>query len=147
MSEKVLVVAAHPDDEIIGLGGTVARHAKSGDIIKTLIIGEGGASRVSDDHDKEILEALKSSAKTAAGELGVDPPIMLNLPDNRLDSLSLLEIIKPIEEIIDNFNPDVVYTHFHSDLNIDHRITSDAVLTACRPLPNTSVKSLYLFFN
>ena len=144
MKQKILIVAAHPDDEVLGVGGTASRHAKDGDTVETIILSEGITSR-NDAGSHEKLPELQASAKAAAKALGVNPPIILGLPDNRLDSLELLDIIKPIEDVIKRFSPNTVYTHHAGDLNIDHRITNSAVLTACRPTPESSVCRIYAF--
>ena len=139
----VIVVAAHPDDEILGPGGTLARHAREGDIVHILIVAEGATARKSgspDDADK-----LKNAAVCAAKAIGAETPRMLGLPDNRLDSMDLLDVIQPIEAIVREIAPATVYTHHGGDLNLDHRIVHQAVVTACRPLPGASVKKLYGF--
>lgn len=141
MKETVLVVAAHPDDEVLGCGGTIARHAKSGDSVNVLFIADGEGSRGS----LEGVGSRMRSAIEAARVLGANEPVFLNLPDNRLDSLDLLDIIKHIEIYIQEISPTIVYTHHPSDLNIDHNITCKAVMTACRPLPEHSISSIYAF--
>ncbi len=148
MSKKVLVIAAHPDDEILGCGGTLARHTKEGDVVHILIVAEGATSRDDDrnrDARSEEINDLSRSAGKAAAILGAEKPVFLGLPDNRLDSLSLLDVVKPIEVIVEDIQPDIVYTHYSGDLNIDHRIVSTAAMTACRPLPGSSVRAIYCF--
>lgn len=143
MSKNILVVAAHPDDEVLGCGGTIARHAATGDKVHILILAEGATAR--EGGGGEELAALREAAREAAKALGAEPPDFLGLPDNRLDTLPLLDVIKAIEAVIANVRPAVVYTHHAGDLNVDHRIAHQAVLTACRPLPGSSVKSIYAF--
>jgi LmbE family N-acetylglucosaminyl deacetylase len=143
MSKTVLIVVAHPDDEVLGIGGTAARHALSGDEVHVIIVAEGLTSRAEDAG--EGLGALHHAAGEAATILGCEPPILLGLPDNRLDTLALLDVIKPIETIINELQPAIVYTHTGSDLNVDHRVVHQAVVTACRPLPGSSVTCLYAF--
>ncbi len=140
---NVLAIAAHPDDEILGLGGTLARHVQKGDLVSVVIVGEGATSR--SNMDPGDLSVLHASSVAAAKILGYQVPTHLGLPDNRLDSLDLLEIVKKIEEVIADHNPDVIYTHHRGDLNVDHRIVFDAVRTAARPLPGRNVKALYAF--
>ena len=135
---KVQVLVAHPDDEVIGCGGTIARHVKNGDTVQVVFLADGFGSR-DGGNDRS------NPASGAAKFLGCNPPIFLNLPDNQLDTLPLLDIVKKIETIISRFKPDIVYTHNFSDLNIDHQITHRAVMTACRPQPGFSVKELYSF--
>lgn len=135
---KVLVVVAHPDDEVIGCGGTIARHVKNGETVQVVFLADGFGSRDNGvDRSKQ--------ANDAAIFLGCNPPIFLNLPDNQLDTLPLLDIVKKVEKIVSRFRPDIVYTHNFGDLNIDHQISHRAVITACRPQPGFSVKELYSF--
>lgn len=143
---NVLVVAAHPDDEILGCGATMARHAAEGDRVQALILAAGVTAR-GEPRDAPAsaadIEALRNSARAAAKEIGAQPPRFEGLPDNRLDGLDRLDIIKRVEAAVTEFEPDLVYTHFGGDLNIDHRITSEAVLTACRPLPESGIRAVY----
>ena len=143
MSKDILVVAAHPDDEVLGCGGTIARHAAEGDNVHILILAEGATAR--DGSGGEELTALRAAARNAAEVLGAEPPDFLGLPDNRLDRLPLLDVIKPIEAVVANVKPAVVYTHHGGDLNVDHRVVHQAVLTACRPLPDSPVRAIYAF--
>jgi len=146
--KRVLIVAAHPDDEILGCGGTIAKLVKKGYEVYTLILGEGITSRdkIRDrkKREKEILE-LKKQIHKANKILGVKEIFCFDFPDNRFDSVDFLDIVKTIEEIKNNIKPDIVFTHSKADLNIDHRITYKAVLTAMRPLPSESVKLIYSF--
>ena len=148
MSSKVLIVAAHPDDEILGAGGTILRHIASGDTVHIMIMAEGLTSRGKQNgalsYDKE-LSALHKTAYDVASFMGVSKLVMEKFPDNRMDIIPLLDIVKCIEEEVENFQPDIVYTHHFGDVNIDHQITHNAVLTACRPMPGTSVCQLLFF--
>ena len=146
--EKVLIVAAHPDDEVLGCGGTIAKHSKSGDEVKILIVAEGSTARQprrNKDDALEELTTLKKAAEVAASLLGAHELEMLGLPDNRMDSLDRLDVNKLIEEQIHSYNPSIVYTHHCGDLNVDHRRLHEAVVTACRPIPNHPVKHLLSF--
>ena len=145
---SILVAAAHPDDEILGCGGVLARHAAEGDRVHILIVAEGATARDSerDPRGREPeLTALRAAASRAASAIGAEEPHMLGLPDNRLDSLPLLDVIKPIEAFIEAVAPEIVYTHHAGDLNVDHRIVHQATVTACRPLPGSPVRTLYAF--
>jgi LmbE family N-acetylglucosaminyl deacetylase len=145
---SILIVAAHPDDEILGCGGTIARHVSIGDTVNILIVAEGVTSRDgrrSADGRSEELAALRHAAELAAKAIGAQPPRMLGLPDNMLDTLPLLDVIKPIEAIINEIKPQIVYTHHAGDLNVDHRVVHQAVVTSCRPLPESTVAAIYSF--
>ena len=140
MSQNILVVAAHPDDEVLGCGGTIARHADHGDKVTILLAAEGATSRGSQgNHNKykRELDSLAKSAQLSSDILGASELIHLDLPDNRLDSLDLLDIVKYIEDVSLKAQPDLVYVHHSGDLNIDHRILNQAVITAFRPLPGS----------
>lgn len=148
MTSSVLIVAAHPDDEILGVGGTAAWHATRGDRVVTMILAEGATSRdlVRDAGKRaQELAALKGAAAKAAAALGLAPPRFGGLPDNRMDSCDLLDVIKIVEALITEVDPDVVYTHHGADLNIDHCVTHQAVVTACRPMPGTRPRAIYSF--
>jgi LmbE family N-acetylglucosaminyl deacetylase len=141
----ILVIAAHPDDEVLGCGGTIAKLSKKNEIF-VLILGEGITSRNIIDNKKiEELSKLKREMFGANKILGTKEVFIDDLPDNKFDTVPLLDIIKIIESHIQKINPDVVYTHHREDLNIDHRITFDAVLTACRPIEGNPVKKLLSF--
>ena len=141
--KKILVVAAHPDDESLGCGATIAKLIKDGNEVRTLILGEGKSSR--DNYNPDDITSLKEEAKAANKCIGVTNVILCDLPDNKFDSLPILDIVKLIEPIIKEYQPEIIFTHHRNDLNIDHRITHNAVLTATRPLPNQSVKEIYSF--
>jgi LmbE family N-acetylglucosaminyl deacetylase len=148
MKQKVLVLAAHPDDEILGCGGTLALHSAKGDQITIMIMAEGITSR-SSVRDVTLCRAeltnLQQIALQAAQVLGVSDVRFAGLPDNRLDNLDLLDIVKIIEQVIDDIQPEIIYTHHYGDLNIDHQIIHQAAMTAARPLPNSSVRKLLFF--
>ncbi|MBI5223465.1 PIG-L family deacetylase [Candidatus Micrarchaeota archaeon] len=145
--KKILVVAAHPDDETLGAGATMARHIKEGDSVSVIILGTGLASRNEDknsDISREMLK-LREDSKKALGELGVKEVEFFDFPDNRFDSVDLLEIVKTIEKVIDRKKPEIIYTHHWGDMNIDHRMTFSAVMTATRPMLSCSVKKILCF--
>jgi LmbE family N-acetylglucosaminyl deacetylase len=145
MSDTVLVVAAHPDDEVLGAGGTIARHADAGDVVQVLIVAEGATSRQEQRDREQVANELTSLAKAAQSAsriLGATAVELLSLPDNRLDTLDRLDLIKQIEQRIDLHKPQVVYTHHAGDVNIDHRRLHEAVVTACRPTPGHPVRRL-----
>jgi len=145
---QVLVVAAHPDDEVLGCGGAIARHVDSGDEVQVLIIAEGSTSRQQQRDRAQVvdeLSALAKAAQTAGSILGAAGVELLDLPDNRLDSLDRLDLIKRIEECVERHQPECVYVHHAGDVNVDHRRLHEAVVTACRPTPRHVVKRLLSF--
>ena len=131
----ILVVAAHPDDEILGVGGTMARRAAEGDAIYALILGEGQTSRWRSRElaDAAVIGQLHKNTLDAAEVIGFSKVFFENLPDNRFDSVDLLDIVKKVENYIEDIQPNIIYTHHFGDLNIDHRLTFEAVITATRP--------------
>ena len=148
MGKRILVVAAHPDDEVLGCGGTVLRHVAAGDVVHTMIMAEGLTSRdETRDADGRCAElsALRTQAERAAAFMGVEKLILHGFPDNRMDEVALLDVVKKIETEVEVFQPEIVYTHHAGDVNIDHRIVHDAVVTACRSLPGQSVKTILFF--
>jgi len=148
VGKRVLVVAAHPDDEILGCGGTMALHSQRGDEVYVLILGEGVTSRDEkrdrERREKEIAE-LKHQVEAANKIVGTKKTFLFDFPDNRFDSVPLLDIIKVIEKVKNEVKPDIVYTHHHGDLNIDHQITFRAVMTAFRPMRGEKAKEVYSF--
>jgi LmbE family N-acetylglucosaminyl deacetylase len=148
MAKKILVVAAHPDDEILGCGGTIAAHAQAGDEVHVVIMAEGLTSRLAQRDTNAVqpeLANLADIARKANAMLGVASLTLHGLPDNRMDSLDRLDVIKLVEQELERITPAVVYTHHAGDLNIDHRVVHESVLTACRPMPGHSVQSLLFF--
>lgn len=136
---RVLTVAAHPDDETLGAGGTIARHAAAGDEVWVLILADGVTAR----HGH--VELQKECALRAADVLGVREVVFCGLPDQRLDALPLLDVIVPIEKCIAELRPHVVYTHFKEDVNQDHRVAFAATMVAARPVGDTSVRRLLCY--
>jgi len=147
MNKIILVVAAHPDDEVLGCGGTIARLAGEGHDVSVAILGEGITSRYDQRNqaDKNTVEALKTCSQQVADLLGAKKLFMFDLPDNRFDTVPLLDVIKIIERLIEKVKPKIVYTHHSGDLNIDHSIVHRATLTAARPLSGCPVKKIYAY--
>ena len=131
----ILVIAAHPDDEVLGCGGTAARLAKEGRDVFFAIMGEGITSRHEqrDMAEGEQLSQLKQNAHAAAKKVGAKNVFQHQLPDNRLDTVPLLEVVKLIEDLVNRIKPRVIYTHHPGDLNVDHGVIYRAVLTATHP--------------
>ncbi len=143
-----LVIAAHPDDEVLGCGATIARLADEGWAVHVVIMAEGSTSRNSkrdpDKHGKELSE-LSTCAEMANQILGVQSLKLIALPDNRMDAMELLDVVKIVEDEIEHHRPVIVLTHHAGDVNIDHLVVHDAVVTACRPQPGHQVKTLLFF--
>lgn len=146
-SKRVLVIAAHPDDEILGCGGTIASHIHRGDLVDVAILGEGLSARGNPGQYQLTpeKEALEKAAIEANRILGVTSIHRHQFPDNRLDSVDLIDVAKVVEDLIKKVNPNVVYTHHYGDLNVDHRMISQAVLTACRPMPGSNIETVLFF--
>jgi len=140
--KHVLIVVAHSDDETIGMAGTIRRHVEKGDIVKVVCMTDGVSAR-SNYADTEIVER-EMAAERASKILGFGWLKKLSFADNAMDSYPLLEIVKAIELINENFKPDFVYTHSGADLNVDHRVVATAVLTAFRPKADQSCKEIRL---
>ena len=144
---KVLVLGAHPDDEVLGCGGTISRLTREGNDVYVAILGEGITSRYDkrDMADLELLKKLQDRSRQVSKLLGVKELCLYDFPDNRFDTVPLIDIIKTIEKLINLLKPQIVYTHHSGDLNIDHVITHRAVMTATRPVENSPVKEIYAF--
>lgn len=125
----VVVVAAHPDDEVLGSGGTLARHVAQGDEVHAVVLSDGATSR----YPSEMTGVLAESAHKAAAVLGLASVRVGELPDQRLDTVPLIEVTNQVEAMLDELRPEFVYTHFPGDANVDHGLTARATWTACRP--------------
>jgi LmbE family N-acetylglucosaminyl deacetylase len=141
---NVLVVASHPDDEVLGCGGTLYNLKKNGAKISGLFLSDGESSRKHPKINKLILDRKKQAIK-AGKIIGIKKITFGNFPDNSMDSVPILKIIQFIENKIKAIKPDAIFTHFENDLNVDHQITSKAVITACRPTKDQTVKSIFFF--
>ena len=141
--ERILVVVAHADDEVLGVGGTIARCVSEGKAVHLLVLADGVSSR---KYSSEIdLERRVHASKCAQSILGISSCRYFDLQDNKMDSVPLLEIVRLLEPVMAELQPSIIYTHHHGDLNVDHRLTHAAVLTACRPIPRESVREIYGF--
>ena len=145
--KTVLIVAAHPDDEILGVGATAARHAAEGNAVYAFVLGEGQTSRGAHrgDIDRETVEELHRNTLESAKAIGFREVFFADFPDNRFDEVDLLDIVKAVEEKIRALKPQIVYTHYSGDLNVDHQYTARAVLTATRPIGDYCVEEIYAF--
>jgi LmbE family N-acetylglucosaminyl deacetylase len=148
MNKKILIIAAHPDDEVLGCFGTVAKFIKEGYEAYTLILGEGKTSRDEKrvvENKKDELNILNNEIKKANDIIGIKKVFVESFPDNRFDSVDLLDIVKTVSKVKDEIKPDLIFTHYEKDLNIDHQITYQAVITATRPMEDECVKEIYSF--
>jgi LmbE family N-acetylglucosaminyl deacetylase len=147
--KKILVIVAHSDDETLGMGATIARHAAQGDEVKLMVMTNGIGARVDNEQPSEDfiaqVKARQVASEKAANILGIKEIFQLDFPDNKMDTMALLTVVKAIEDVLEKYPPDVVYTHSRCDLNVDHVITHKAVLTACRPQKGTSVRKILSF--
>ncbi len=144
---KILTIAAHPDDELLGLGATIRKHVNSGHTADCIILGEGATSRYSarENANDQELSKLKDNSIKAGKIIGYENIYFSSLPDNRFDSVDLLDIIKELEKYIEKIKPEIIFTHHFGDLNVDHRLTFEATLTATRPFGKYCVKEIYCF--
>lgn len=146
MHKSILILAAHPDDEVLGCGGTIAKLAKDGASIHVAFFADGVFSRSSDLAAQQAhLASRRMAAHRACDILGVKSVSFGEFPDNRMDTIALLDIIKPIETLVVQCRPDIVFAHHAGDVNIDHRRIHEAVGAACRPQLGHPVKTLLCF--
>ena len=147
-NNDVLIIAAHPDDEVLGCGGTMVKHMQNGDDVHVLILAEGMTSRDATrnrDGRLDDLITLADTAKKANDIIGGTSLHLHDFSDNRMDSLDLLDVVKVVEGFIEKYQPSIVYTHHRGDVNIDHTVIHDAVIAATRPQPGHCVKTLLFF--
>ncbi len=129
-NNKILIIAAHPDDEILGCGGLISKFKKNSKI-QVIFLSDGLSSRTK---NKKKMKIRKSECLKLFSYLKIKMPIFFNFPDNKMDEVPLLNIVKKIEKIIKTFQPNIVFTHYEDCLNVDHRVAFKATITACRPI-------------
>jgi LmbE family N-acetylglucosaminyl deacetylase len=139
-NDTVLIIGAHPDDEVLGVGGSIAKHTAVGDEVHILILTEGSTQQYDDN---TIVEQKRKEAKRCAEHLGVKKVHFGDLPDMRLDSLPHVEVNAVIERICEKINPDVVYTHSKREINQDHVEAHKSTLVATRPNSGVSTVLAY----
>lgn len=144
MKDRILVLAAHPDDEVLGCGGTLARYSKEGCNVHVAFLADGVYSRTNASADSEK-ELRRSAASKALAILGVTSFSFSDFPDNRMDTVAGLDVAKVIEGLIETYNPTIVFTHHHGDVNVDHRKVHEATVVACRPQPSRKVHTLLCY--
>lgn len=142
---SVLIVAAHADDEVLGCGGTIARHIANGDDVSIVFMTNGVAARDNAEKKTNAISNRKIAAQLALRTLGVNDIHQFNFPDNRMDTIALLDVVQALEGVISLSKPDTIYTHFLNDLNVDHQFTHKAVMTACRPQQGSAVNKILSF--
>lgn len=146
MTHSILILAAHPDDEALGCGGTIAKLADEGATVHVAFLADGVLSRAGEQTAQQLeLTSRRAAAQKACEILGVKSVSFGDFPDNRMDTIPLLDITKAVEALISKHQPEMVFTHHAGDVNIDHRRLHEAVVTACRPQRSHPVKTLLCF--
>lgn len=149
--DRVLVIAAHPDDEVLGCGGTLARLAADGVELHVALLADGVGSRYGTEQrpDAGVMrqerEQRREAARRAADILGIRTVTFDEFPDNQMDTVPLLTIAQCIERIAGRLKPDAIFTHHAGDVNIDHRRIHEAIAAACRPQPGSGVQAIFCF--
>lgn len=139
---RILVLGAHPDDETLGLGGTIAKKSKNGDLVFSLIFTDGESARGS---NKLKIKRRREQAQEAAKTLGIKEIEFLDYEDQKLDTIPTVELSKKIEKAIKKWKPNIIFTHFYGDMNQDHRAIFDATLIAARPVPKSKILQLLCY--
>ena len=142
MNKDILIIAAHPDDEAIGCAGTIHKYVQNGYNVELLVATDGESARSKKEQDKVD---RKSALEKSANILGIKDIVQFDYPDNQLDTVPLLEIVKSIDAVIAKKRPEIIFTHYCNDLNIDHQIIHRATMTACRPQPKFCVREIYSY--
>lgn len=140
MRKKVMVIATHPDDEILGCGGVIAKHVSNKDIVKTVVVCEGMTLRYNDS-DIDLDKCRIKSAEV----LGVHESCCLYKRDQRLDTIPMLELVQAIEKEVNEFEPNIIYCQNGKDINYDHKMVFEAAQVAVRPL-NKNIEEVYTFY-
>ncbi|RMF64229.1 MAG: PIG-L family deacetylase [Calditrichaeota bacterium] len=138
---KVLVLAAHPDDEVLGCGGTIARFVEAGHKVNTVIFCENASVRYGASMNGQIEKMSRQCAEI----LEMAEPVFLRMSDQKLDTYSALEMAQTVEKVIQDFQPDMLLTHHGGDINEDHRVLFEAAMVATRPLPQNKIKTILTY--
>lgn len=146
MKKNILILAAHPDDEVLGCGGTIAKYLSQGHFIHVAFLADGISSRGGDkDQLVQELSLRRDAARNALNILGVESISFGDFPDNHMDKIATIDVAKQVELLIAQHKPDTVFTHHFGDVNVDHRKVYEATVVACRPQPNHCVKSILCY--
>ncbi|MEG0075285.1 MAG: PIG-L deacetylase family protein [Eubacterium sp.] len=140
---KILIIAAHPDDEVYGMGGTIAKLNRAGNEIYVLIVTEGCSTQYVGN--KDIILKKQKEAQIAGEILGIKAVMFSNLPDMKLDTVSHVAVNQVIEDAIRKIKPAIVYTHHRGDVNKDHRIVYESTMVAVRPIYTQCVKKILCY--
>lgn len=138
-TNKILVIAAHPDDEVLGCGGTVALHARAGADVTAVIVCEGESHRYGAEGVGQRFDI-----QCAANYLGIQDTLLLGFSDQRLDTISLVDVITPLEEVVRRFQPNIIFCQYGGDINRDHDLLFKALLVATRPTEKY-IQAIYAF--
>lgn len=144
----ILIVVAHPDDEVLGCGGTVTQLAAEGHAVHCLFMGQGKSSRYNNEESlqlKKEKENLRKEALAVKDILDIKELYFEDFPDQEYDTVPFLNLVKAVVKYKNKLKPNIIFTHHRGDLNLDHRLILEAVLTACRPLAEEAVKTIYSF--
>ena len=133
MPNSIVAIFAHPDDEILACGASLAKHASTGAVVRILLLASGLTAR--GPVAISAMDELRDHARRAADVIGAESVVFGEFPDNRMDTVPLLDVVQVIEEFLGDMTPEILYTHNDTDLNIDHQVVQRAVITACRPIP------------
>ena len=139
MNKRVLVIAAHPDDELLGIGGIILKHRQDGDPVRAVIMCEGESLRYAKDVGQS--EATRESAEI----LGIEQVYRFDYPDQKLDTFTLTELITPLEKVSEEYRPNIIYCQSGCDANRDHKILFEAASIAFRPIDRW-IEDFYTFY-
>jgi LmbE family N-acetylglucosaminyl deacetylase len=138
---NVLIIAAHPDDELLGAGGTLVKHVDNGYDVYVVIMSEGASSR----YDDKMKYKLKEAAYSAANVIGIQDVYFCDMPDQRMDGMPLLDVVKPLERFVEQVNPEIIYVHHPGDVNQDHQVVFNATMIATRPGSGNKIEQILCY--
>ena len=142
-NKKILVLGAHSDDEVLGVGGTILKVKENNSVVDVLIVTDSASAQY---NEKQKLDNRDSNLHQCCKILKVDNVFQWDLPDMRLDTLSHLEMNKKLSFFIEKSDYDTVFIHHPNDINKDHQVLFDSLMVVCRPMPNQKVKSILTFY-